>query len=137
MARMNSLITKLLLELDQRQEGMHLSEVADFLKLSHEDEVTTLASVGAKDGLRMDKGQYCYLLAWGKSRRISTMEAAVNTLKENLSGMSKSELQVSVEQIIRRPLDRAILSSILQNSDEVIFDAANGLWKYASETAAD
>jgi hypothetical protein len=137
MARINFFITKLLAELTKRQEGMHLSEIVLFLNLRVDDEVATIVSVGGKDGLRIDKGQYCYLLSWGNSRRISTMEAAISTLRENPFGLPRFELHAYVEKLIRRPLDKTILSSILQNTEEVVFDTVSGLWKYSREDSVD
>ena len=137
MARINFFISNILSELTKRQEGMHLSEIVLFLNLRVEDEVATIVSVGSKDGLRIDKGQYCYLLSWGNSRRISTMEAAISTLRENPFGLPRFELHAYVEKLIRRPLDKTILSSILQNTEEIVFDAVSGLWKYSREDRVD
>lgn len=121
---------RLLKELSVRQEGMHVSEVAAFLGLSSEAEVSMLASVANTDGLRMDKGQYCYLQPWGESRRISIWEAATSTLKANPKGLPRGELQLFVERIAKRKVDRQQLSSILQNID-AIYDAESSLWKFA------
>jgi hypothetical protein len=119
----------LLKELSVRQEGMHVSEAAAFLGLRSEDEVSMLASVAQKDGLRMDKGQYCYLQSWGQSRRVSIWEAAISTLKSHPEGLARGELQLYVERIAKRKIDRQQLSGILQNADAV-YDAESGLWKF-------
>jgi hypothetical protein len=121
---------RLLKELSSRQEGMHVSEAAAFLGLGSEDEVSMLASVANKDGLRMDKGQYCYLQPWGESRRISVWEAATSTLKAHPQGLPRSELQLYVDRIAKRKVDRQQLSGILQNID-ADYDAGTGLWKFA------
>ena len=121
---------RLLNELSARQVGMHVSEVAAFLGLGSEDKVSMLVSVAGKDGLRIDRGQYCYLQAWGESRRISASEAAGATLKAHPDGLSRSELQELVERMTKRKVDRQQLSGILQNID-AIFDAECSLWKFA------
>ena len=120
---------RLLQELSARQEGMHVSEVASFLGLSNEDDVSMLASIANKDGLRMDKGQYCYLQPWGESRRISVGEAATTTLKSHPEGMPRTELHECVARITKRKVDRQQLSVILQHIDAT-FDAKSSLWKY-------
>ncbi|WP_226148660.1 DNA-directed RNA polymerase subunit alpha C-terminal domain-containing protein [Burkholderia contaminans] len=120
---------RLLKELAARQEGMHTSEVAAFLGLGSEDEVSMLVSVANKDGLRMDKGQYCYLQPWGESRRISVWEAATSTLKAHPQGLSRGELQLFVDRIAKRKVDRQGLSSILQNIDAA-YDPESNLWKF-------
>ncbi|PIT81961.1 DNA-directed RNA polymerase subunit alpha C-terminal domain-containing protein [Limnohabitans sp. 15K] len=127
---------RLLKELSARQEGMHVSEAAAFLGLGSEDEVSMLTSIGNKDGLRMDKGQYCYLQPWGESRRISVWEAATSTLKDHPQGLARSDLQMYVERIAKRKIDRQQLSGILQNID-AIYDATSGLWKFAGLVGAD
>ncbi len=127
---------RLLKELSVRQEGMHVSEVAAFLGLSSEDEVSMLASVANTDGLRMDKGQYCYLQPWGESRRISIWEAATSTLKAHPKGLPRGELQLFVERIAKRKVDRQQLSSILQNID-AIYDPESSLWKFAGPADED
>jgi hypothetical protein len=77
---------RLLKELSVRQEGMHISEAAAFLGLGCEGDISMLTSVAKQNGLRMDKGQYCYLHSWGQSRRISVGEAATSILKAHLEG---------------------------------------------------
>jgi hypothetical protein len=127
---------RLLKELSVRQEGMHVSEVAAFLGLSSEAEVSMLASVANTDGLRMDRGQYFYLQPWGESRRISIWEAATSTLKAHPKGLPKGELQLFVERIARRKVGRQQLSGILQNID-AIYDAESGLWKSTGPSEDD
>ena len=121
---------RLLKELSVRQEGIHVSEAAVFLGLGSEAEASMLASVANKDGLRIDKGQYFYLQPWGESRRVSIWEAATSTLKAHPKGLSRGELQLFVDRIAKRKVDRQQLSSILQNID-AIYDAESSLWKFA------
>ncbi|HGK4767907.1 TPA: hypothetical protein ACJ2XP_005094, partial [Enterobacter cloacae] len=120
----------LLKELSVRQEGMHISEAAKFLGLDCEGDILMLTSVGNKNGLRMDKGQYCYLHSWGQSRRISVGEAATSILKDHPEGLPKNELQLYVERLAKRKINRQQFSGILQNID-AIYDAELGLWKFA------
>lgn len=61
----------------------------------------------------------------------------ISTLKENPFGLPRFELHACVEKIIRRPLDKTLLSSILQNTEEVVFDTVSGLWKYSREEAIE
>jgi len=124
---------RLLKELSVRQEGMHVSEVAAFLGLSSEAEVSMLTSVANTDGLRMDKGQYCYLQPWGESRRISIWEAATSTLKAHPNGLPRGDLQLFVERIAKRKVDRQQLSGILQNIDAT-YDADSSLWKFTGSS---
>lgn len=121
---------QLLEELSVRQEGMHVSEAAAFLGLDCEGDISMLTSVANKNGLRMDKGQYCYLHSWGQSRRISVGEAATSTLKAHPEGLTRSELQLYVDHLVKRKVDRQQFSGILQNID-AIYDAESGLWKFA------
>ncbi len=121
---------RLLKELSVRQEGMHVSEAAAFLGIGTEDEVSMLASVANKDGLRMDSGQYCYLQPWGESRRISVWEAVTSTLKAHPEGLPRGELQLYANRITKRKVDRQQLSGALQNIDAA-YDAESGLWKFA------
>lgn len=133
MQQARMLAYRLLKELSVRQEGMHVSEVAAFLGLSSETEVSMLTSVANTDGLRMDKGQYCYLQPWGESRRISILEAATSTLKANPKGLSRGDLQLIVERIAKRKVDRQQLSSTLQNID-AIYDSESSLWKFTGSS---
>lgn len=136
MQHARSLAYRLLKELSVRQEGMHVSEVAAFLGLSSEAEVSMLTSVANSDGLRMDKGQYCYLQPWGESRRISVWEAATSTLKAHPKGLPRGELQLFVERIAKRKVDRQQLSGILQNID-AIYDVESSLWKFTGASEDD
>jgi hypothetical protein len=128
-----ALAYRLLKELSARQEGMHVSEVAAFLGMGSDADVSMLVSIAAKDGLRMDRGQYCYLQPWGESRRISIWEAATSTLKSHPNGLPRGELQLFVERIAKRKVDRQQLSSILQNID-AIYDSKSNLWKFTGLT---
>ncbi|MGK3495663.1 DNA-directed RNA polymerase subunit alpha C-terminal domain-containing protein [Citrobacter youngae] len=120
---------RLLKELSVRQEGMHISEAAAFLGLGCEGDISMLISVANQNGLRMDKGQYCYLHSWGQSRRISVGEAATSTLKAHPEGLPRSELQLYVDHLVKRKVDRQQFSGILQNID-AIYNAESGLWKF-------
>lgn len=128
MSRAGATTYRLLKELSIRQEGMHVSEVAAFLGLQSEDEVSMLTSIGNKDGLRMDKGHYCYLQPWEESRRVSVWEAATSTLKAHPQGLPKTELHMYIDRIVKRKIDRQQLSGILQNIDAV-YDPISSLWK--------
>lgn len=125
------LVLQLLKDLSYRQAGLHTSEVAKSLGLSHEDDVALIVSLGQKDGLRMDKGQYCYLQPWGESRRISIQDAAVAILKSYSQGLPLSELHTMVERVTKRPVARPTLSTVLQNIDAAFYPAT-GLWKLSS-----
>jgi hypothetical protein len=122
------LVLKLLKDLSYRQAGLHISEVAKFLVLSHEDDVALIVSLGQKDGLRIDKGQYCYLQPWGESRRISVQDATVAILKSYPEGLPLSELHSMVERETKRMVPRTNLSTVLQNID-ASFYPTTGLWK--------
>jgi hypothetical protein len=125
------LVFKLLKDLSHRQAGLHTSEVAKFLGLSHGDNVALIVSLGQKDGLRIDKGQYCYLQPWGESRRISVQDATVAILKSQAQGLPLSELHTMVERVTRRMVPRTTLSTVLQNIDAAFYPAT-GLWKLTS-----
>ncbi|WP_213956749.1 MULTISPECIES: DNA-directed RNA polymerase subunit alpha C-terminal domain-containing protein [unclassified Variovorax] len=127
---------QLLKELAARQVGMHASEVAAYLGLDSEDRLPVLVSVASKDGLRMDKGQYCYLQPWGESRRVSVGEAATATLKAHPEGLSRAELLEFVERETKRKVDRQQFSAVLQNID-AIFDSESSLWKFAGRGDED
>jgi hypothetical protein len=130
------LVLTLLKDLSYRQSGLHTSEVAKFLGLSHEDDVALIVSLGQRDGLRMDKGQYCYLEPWGESRRISIQDAATAILRSYLEGIPLSELHLMVERVTKRPVPRPTLSTVLQNID-ASFDSRSNLWKLHSAVEDD
>ncbi len=136
MEQAEATVYRLLKELSARQEGMHVSEAAAFLTLNSEDEVSILTSIGNKDGLRMDRGQYFYLQPWGESRRISVWEAASSILKNHPEGLLKIELQMYVDRITKRKVDRQQLSGVLQNIDAV-YDTVSTLWKFAAPVIAE
>ena len=136
MAKVEASAYRLLKELSLRQEGMHASEVAAFLGLGSEDTVWTLVSIAQKDGLRMDKGQYCYLQPWGESRRVSVWVAATSILKSHDKGLPRSELQLYVERMTKRKVDRQQLSSVLQNIDAT-YDSESSRWKYSGRVSEE
>lgn len=136
MQQAHAMADRLLKELSARQEGMHISEAAAFLGMGSEGDISMLTSVANNNGLRMDKGQYCYLHSWGQSRRISVGEAASSTLKDHPEGLPRSELQLYVDHLVNRKVDRQQFSGILQNID-AIYDAESGLWKFAGPADED
>ncbi len=119
---------KLLKNLSDRQAGLHISEVVSSLGLQSEDDVILLVSLGQKEGLRIDKGQYCYLQPWGESRRISVQDATLTILKSYANGLPHNEIHQMVERVTKHPVQRPHLSTVLQNLD-AWFDPATGLWK--------
>ncbi len=124
---------KLVKDLSYRQAGLHISEVVSSLGLESEDDVILLVSLGQKEGLRIDRGQYCYLQSWGESRRISVQDATLAILKSYVIGLSHNEIHQMVEQVTKRPVQRQHLSTVLQNLD-AWFDPATGLWKMTGVT---
>lgn len=123
----------LLSELSARQEGMHYSEVAKFLGLSNEDDVSLIVCLGQESGLKFDKGQYCYLEAWGTSRRVSIMETVEKALDTFPDGITLSRLQNIAEKETKRPIQRTLISTMLQHIDAE-FDASNMLWKRSGQS---
>lgn len=126
-------IHDLLSELSARQEGMHSSEIAKFLGLSNEDDVSLIVCLGQESGLKFDKGQYCYLEAWGTSRRVSIMESVEKALDSFPDGITLSRLHNIAEKETKRPIQRTLISTMLQHIDAE-FDASNMLWKRSGQS---
>jgi hypothetical protein len=120
--------SQLVAELERRQEGMHVTEVAAFLGPAKQAEVSTLVSIANKDGLRLDKHHYCYLQSWGESRRVSVRDAVAAALQEHSNGLLFAELHDLVEEAIRRKIDRYQVIGVLRNI-EADFDVVSGLWR--------
>jgi hypothetical protein len=125
-------VYQLLAELSTRQEGLHTSEVAKFLNIANEDDVSLIVCLGIDLGLKVDKGQYCYLEAWGNSRRASIIGTIEKTLESHPEGLTLSKLHSIVEKQTKRSIQRAQVSTMLQNIDAE-FDASTMFWKLSEK----
>lgn len=132
------LIEKLVAELHASQAGIHIAELPEVLGapiLGDEMAATSLLSVARSAGVRVDRNRYAYLQAWKSSRRIGVSDAAMQAIRERPDGATIEEVCARVEELTRRSIPRATISSVLQGCD-VQWDSATALWRVAAEEAA-
>jgi len=125
-----ALAERLVGELQQRGNGLHISELPDTLAstfpvFGSPTAVFSLASLDPR--LRTDTGQYLFLAAWGESRRQSIPEAVASILESAVEAISIDHIMREVEKRVKRPCERSTVSTCLQSLNAT-FDPETHLW---------
>lgn len=125
--RQQQLVEQLVRCLDERQSGIHASELPEilFLKDCSPDAFFSIASQDKR--LKIAQGRYVCLADWETSRR-ETVGHAVSAVLEGSAGpLTLEEIVASVENRIGRKINKPIISGALQ-ALEVEFNGATGKW---------
>ena len=121
------LAEKLIQMLEEKQRGIHVSELSEGLVLK-DCPPDTFLGLAAQDGrLKIAQGRYVYLAEWGSPRR-ETLGYAVSAVLEKASKpLTFDEIVFLVERRVGRKCDRPAISGALQ-ALEAEFDEMTREW---------
>jgi hypothetical protein len=141
-ADMLELASSLAQRLHDLGHGVHVSEVKRELEVARGNQLEDrfdaqwLLSVCKDVGVRIDRGQYYYLMEWEGPRRLTVGEAvevALRSLDMN-QGVSLDDVSARTVELLKRPCSKVTISGALQSA-QAAFDARSGLWYPASTQA--
>lgn len=121
------LIERLAYVLDEKQSGIHGSELPDVLPLKNcpTDAFLSIASQDAR--FKIAQGRYVYLAEWGSPRRETIGHAVSAVLEDAARPLALAEIAGLVDARIGRKIDKPIISGTLQ-ALEAEFNDATGQW---------
>ena len=128
------LMDELVNALVQRQEGIHISEVAALHLSIIEESISPqlVFSIAALDPrIRSNAGQYIYLSEWNDVRRVSPLEAVKACLHDTTNPLPLEQVRAIVEGLVKRPCETRTISACLQAID-ADFDKADNTWSLPS-----
>ena len=120
--------------LDEKQSGIHASELPSVLPFQDcaPDAFLSIASQDSR--FKIAQGRYVYLAEWGNPRR-ETIAYAVSSILENAAGpLTLEEIAGLVKSRIGRKIEKLVISGALQ-ALEAEFDDATGKWRLGSAPA--
>ena len=130
------LVEELIQILDERQRGIHASELSGLLLLK-DCPPDALLSLTVRDGrLRVSKGRYVYLAGWGSPRRETIGHAASAVLENASKPLTLDEIVSLVERRVGRECDRPVISGALQ-ALEAEFDEMTREWSLNTPPSGD
>ena len=121
------LVEELIQILEEKQRGIHESELSGVLLLKGCPPYTFL-SLAAQDGqLKIAESRYVYLTEWGSPRRETIGHAVSAVLDKASKPLTLNEIVSLVERRVGRKCDRPVISGALQ-ALEAEFDEMTREW---------
>ncbi len=121
------LIKNLVCKLEERQSGIHASELASVLPMRDCPPKAFLSIATQDSRLRLAQGRYLYLAQWGSSRRETIAHAVSAVLEAANSPLALEKIVALVESRVGRKCDRPVISGVLQ-AQEAEFDESTRKW---------
>lgn len=121
------LIEQLVRLLEEKQSGIHGSELSGVLPLLDCPTDAFLSIASQDDRLRIAQGRYVYLAQWGNPRRETIGHAVSAVLEGAGTPLTLERITGLVESRIGRRIDKPVISGALQ-ALEAMFDSATGQW---------
>jgi len=113
--------------LEERNTGLHTSEVPDLIDLQ-ECPAEALFSMAAQDPrLRISQGRYVYLEEWGTPRRKSVAEAVADVIAYEVQPLTIEQIRSEVEAQLQRHCKPLAVSTALRNQGAV-YDPSSRKW---------
>jgi hypothetical protein len=121
--------------LRNRGSGLHYEELENSAALrSWGLSVAAFFSLASTDErMRVSTSRYLYLEEWGGPRRESLGEAVRGVLHGDDARLGIAEIASRVSQRLGRPVDRPIISSLLQASGAT-YDSEDGKWSLTNQS---
>jgi hypothetical protein len=131
-----ALVQQLVHVLDQKQSGIHASELPSILPLkgSPPDAVLSIASQDKR--LKIAQGRYLYLAEWGSSRRETIAQALSAVLEAAAGPLALGKIASLVEDRIGRKIGKPVISGALQ-AIEAEFNSVTREWNLSSLSTDD
>lgn len=108
------LVEQLVHVLDEKQSGIHASELPDVLPLQDCPTDAFLSIASQDERFRLAQGRYVYLAEWGTPRRETIAAAVSGVLEESTRPLALEEIAALVESRIGRSIDKAVISGALR-----------------------
>ncbi|PIZ23030.1 MAG: hypothetical protein COY49_05475 [Comamonadaceae bacterium CG_4_10_14_0_8_um_filter_57_29] len=124
-----ALLDQLVNHLQNTQEGIHSSEVAEILGDIDEEDAQALLGLIKQKGMRRDRAQYVYLSSWSDSRRIWPSRAIEQTLDDHPDGMTIEEVRLEVKRLTKRDLNGLSVGNMLFHTEGAFYNPDTELWK--------
>lgn len=122
--------------LDEKQSGLHASELPGVLPLQGCPTDAFLSIASQDERFKFALGRYVYLGEWGSPRR-ETIGHAVSVVLENAARpLALEEIAGLVENRIGREIDKPVISGALQ-ALEAEFNDATGKWSLSRPSPDD
>lgn len=124
-----ALVARIRSALQERQSGLHVTELPLALGLPHGAEVdASVLAVAEAGGIRIDRGQYVYLSERGTSGRVYLPEAVKAAVADvGATGIAFDDLCQRVNTLTQREVPRQLVSQALGGLD-MCFDPVSRLW---------
>ena len=122
----------------ETQEGIHISEVSSVL--GDLDEDTSMAFFGycKAKGLKVDRAQYLYPVAWSNSHRVWPNVAVRMALEKSpAEGITFDDIFNTVCRLTKRDFKRMQISQILVVMEDSVFDSTTEKWRIDRELLSD
>ena len=121
------LVDQLVQFLNQKQSGIHASELPEILLLQ-DCSSDVLLSIALQDKrLKITQGRYVYLPEWESPRRETIGHAVSVVLKDAAGPLTLERIATSVENRIGRKIGKPVISDVLQ-ALEAQFDETARTW---------
>lgn len=134
--RQQLLVEDLVRRLNERQSGIHASELPEILPLQNCAPETFLSIASQDRRLKISQGRYIHLAEWEGSRRETIGCAVLAVLESSVEPLTFEQIATSVETRIGRSVDRPVISRSLQVL-EVRFNNDTGKWCLANHSSDD
>ncbi len=118
--------------LEQRQEGLHITELKTSLQavgvMVPRDftNYMTMSLTQTDSRFKVRRGQIVGLALWSDGKRVTVKEAVEQLAQNFISPMSMLELRYSVEKIVRHEVKQP-LHRLLENAN-IVYDERSNLW---------
>lgn len=126
--RQQQLIKQLVRCLDEKQSGIHATELPEILPLQDCSPDAFLSIASQDEKVKIAQGRYVYLAEWESPRRETVGHAVAAVLEGSSRSLTLEEITASVENRIGRKIDKPVVSGALQ-ALEAEFDGATGTWR--------
>ncbi len=130
------LVQQLVHILDEKQSGIHTSELSGILPLKGTPPDTVLSIASQDKRLKIAQGRYLYLADWGGPRRETIRQALSAVLEAAARPLALGEIASLVESRIGRKIGKPVISGALQAID-ADFNSATGEWGPSSLSTGD
>ena len=130
------LIEQLARVLDEKQSGLHVSELPGILPLQ-DCPTDAFISIASQDKrFKIAQGRHIYLTEWGSPRRETTGDAVSAVLENAARPLTLEEIVGLVKNRIGRSIDKPVISGALQ-ALEAEYNSATGKWSINRASSDD
>jgi hypothetical protein len=122
--------------LEEKQSGLHASELPGVLLLQGCPTDAFLSIASQDERFKIAQGRYVYLAEWGSPRRETIGHAVSAVLEDAARPLALEEIAELVENRIGRKIDKPVISGALQ-ALEAKFNDATGKWSVSRPSPDD